>query len=176
MNAAHTPSAADLAIAAQHTAQPTATSDPSAAAKPKQQYSMGSKLCIAAPAHSGLPNGATAMVACASYDHELGWLYHVTLTGGGAHGTGVKFVKNVREMWLRDEGRIATAKACAPMPWGRLAQSAPRLLVPLFQRRYCWGEKEWLQLWRDVWSPPNALAPHSIGRVVVCRDREALVM
>ncbi|KAL1530402.1 hypothetical protein AB1Y20_001307 [Prymnesium parvum] len=133
-------------------------------------------LVLAAPLSSGLPNGATAIVRSSRFDSTLGcWLYDVTLTGGGKHGSDVRCVPAVREGWLRTEGRIATAKNCAPMSFRKLMLSAPRLLVPLFQRRYCWSRKEWERLWKDVWLP-SGIGPHFIGRVVVCRDREALVV
>ena len=53
----------------------------------KPKHAVGSKLVVAAPAHSGLPNGANAIVAAARFDASAGTvLYDVTLTGGGAHG------------------------------------------------------------------------------------------
>jgi len=159
------------------------------AAKPKALYKMGDKLVLAAPAHTGLPNGATAIVAVVNaFDSTSGgWSYAVTLTGGGANGSGIQFIKSVREAWLRTDGRIATAKACAPMAFGAFARLAPRIIVPLFQRRYCWGEPQWKQLWQDIVSPRHSVSatnPHAIGRVVIAREtggagasrREALVL
>ena len=96
-------------------------------------------------------------------------MYDVTLTGGGRLGSDVQFVRAVPEGWLRSEGRIATAKSCAPVLFGAFALSAARLVVPLFQRRYCWEESHWSRLWRDVASPSSSLAPHALGRVVVAR-------
>ena len=144
----------------------------------KPQFKVGDKLVLAAPAHSGLPNRATAIVAAVHTRDASGWCYAVTLTGGGASGSDVKFVKSVPEGWLRFEGRIATAKACAPMAVGAFLRLAPKIVVPLFQRRYCWGEAQWRQLWSDVVSPRvavSASSPHSIGRVVIAREPRALV-
>ena len=154
-------------------------------------YSRGDKLRLCAPAHSGLPLNAVAIVA-ASRPSPDGFRYDLTLTGGGASGSDVQFVKEVPEEWLRSESRIATAKACAQRPWGLWLRSTPRLLVPLFQvstaivstslvrspynehllfqRRYCWGATQQQRLWRDVAAPPG-LAPHGLGRVVVQRSR-----
>ena len=102
-----------------------------------KQYKVGEKLVLAAPAHTGLPNGATAIVAAVHpYDASRGWSYAVTLTGGGTSGSDVQFVKSVSEGWLRNQGRIATAKSCAPMAWGSFARLAPKMVVPLFQRRF----------------------------------------
>ena len=147
---------------------------------PKALYKVGEKLVLAAPAHTGLPNGATAIVgAVHAYDAASGWHYAVTLTGGGASGSGVQWVKSVSEGWLRNEGRIATAKSCAPMAWGAFARLAPKMVVPLFQRRYCWSESQWRQLWRDIVSPRAGVSdtfPHAIGRVVVAREASALVL
>eukprot|EP00310_Coccolithus_braarudii_P018208 CAMPEP_0183342242 /NCGR_PEP_ID=MMETSP0164_2-20130417/8387_1 /TAXON_ID=221442 /ORGANISM="Coccolithus pelagicus ssp braarudi, Strain PLY182g" /LENGTH=651 /DNA_ID=CAMNT_0025512769 /DNA_START=1 /DNA_END=1956 /DNA_ORIENTATION=+ len=158
-------------------ATPCAANSPTGAGEPtKAQYKMGDNLVIAAPAHSGLPNGATAMVACSRHDASSScWLYDVTLSGGGQNGSGVRFVRGVQEGWLRPEGRIATAKECAPRSFSEFVLSAPRLLVPLFQRRYCWTIKEWKKLWCDVYSP-RGLGPHFVGRVVVCHEREALIV
>ena len=151
-------------------------SDPVTTGQAKPLYKMGDKLVVAAPGGSGLPNGANAVVACAHFDTPSGtWTYDVTLTGGGKHGSDVRFVKAVREGWLRNEGRIATAKSCAPMKFGEFARFAQRLFVPLFQRRYCWTSKEWLRLWGDVASPAG-LSPHFVGRVVTCRERGAMVI
>ena len=161
------------------------------AATGNASYSRGDKLRLCAPAHSGLPLNAVAIVA-ASRPSPEGFRYDLTLTGGGASGSDVQFVKEVPEEWLRSESRIATAKACAQRPWGLWLRSSPRLLVPLFQvstaivgtsivrlphsepllfqRRYCWGATQQQRLWRDVAAPPG-LAPHGLGRVVVQRSR-----
>ncbi|KAL3903000.1 MAG: hypothetical protein SGPRY_011845 [Prymnesium sp.] len=140
------------------------------------QYASGDRLLLAPPSSSGLPNGATAIVKSARYDDALAcWVYDLTLTGGGKHGSDIRFVSSVREGWLRTEGRIATAKNCAPIPFAQFMRSAARVLVPLFQRRYCWGEKEWDQMWESV-SAPRVNGSSSLGRVVVCREGEALVI
>ncbi len=156
---------------------------PNAPSQAKPQYKMGEKLVISAPAHSGLPNGATAIVACVlplDAREDLGYHYAVTLTGGGANGSNVQFIKSIPEGWLRNEGRIATAKACAPMAVGAFVRLAPKLIVPLFQRRYCWTEAQWRQLWCDIVSPRynvSVIHPHAIGRVVIAREgREAIVL
>lgn len=143
------------------------------------QFKVGDKLVLAAPAHSGLPNGATAIISARTQDAATGWCYAVTLTGGGASGSDVKFVKSVPEGWLRFEGRIATAKTCAPMAIGTFLRLAPKMVVPLFQRRYCWSEMQWRQLWSDVVSPRfsvSATNPHAMGRVVIAREPNALVL
>ena len=74
------------------------------------------------------------------------------------------------EDWLRDENRIATAKECVMRPWGQWVRSAPRLLVPIFQRRYCWDAKQQDKLWHDVVSP-RGFGMHGMGRVVVQRSQ-----
>ena len=57
------------------------------------------------------------------------------------------------------------------------ADGAARLLVPLFQRRYCWVAEHWARLWRDVaLGTASALAPHAIGRVTIARDRKAVLV
>jgi hypothetical protein len=155
---------------------------------PSALYKVGDKLVLAAPAHTGLPNGAAAMViSLHPFERASGWCYGVTLMGCGADGSGIQFVKSVRETWLRTEGRIATAKSCAAMSFGAFMRLAPQMVVPLFQRRYCWGEPHWRQLWRDIVSPRHLVSasnPHAIGRVVIARElggtganrREALVL
>ena len=150
------PNAADLATANRAKA---ATSGGESTAT----YGRGDKLRLCAPAHSGLPMNATAIVAAAKATSE-GWRYDVTLTGGGASGADVQFLKDLPEEWLRSENRIATAKTCVPRPWGQWVRSAPRILVPLFQRRYCWDTAQQQRLWRDVVSP-SGLAPHGLGAV-----------
>lgn len=135
-------------------------------------FSRGDKLVLAAPAHSGLPAGASAVVAACTRDKAGdGWLYDLTLTGGGKMGSDVQVVRAVPEGWLRSEGRIASAKSCAPVRFGSFVLSAARLVVPLFQRRYCWDDSHWMRLWKDVLSP-SSLAPHALGRVVFVRDGE----
>ena len=126
----HLPGAADLA-----TAKGAAAAAPADGDKPKAAYRYGSQLRLCAPAHSGLPMNATAIVACSRHTSE-GWRYDVTLTGGGPSGSGVRFVQNVAEGWLRDENRIATAKECAMRPWGQWVRSAPRLLEPVASWRW----------------------------------------
>ena len=140
-----------------------------AAAQHPAAHNRGDKLRLCAPAHSGLPLNAVAIVAASRSTGE-GTCYDVTLTGCGTSGSDVQFVKEVPEEWLRSEHRIATAKACAMRPWGQWLRSAPRLLVPLFQRRYCWDTAQQQRLWRDVASP-SGLAPHGLGRVVVQRSQ-----
>ena len=136
---------------------------------PKAAYSRGNKLRLCAPAHTGLPMNASAVVAACRFTAE-GWRYDVTLTGGGSSGSDVRFVKDIGESWLRDENHIATAKECAARPWGQWVRAAPRLLVPIFQRRYCWGPKQQHRLWRDVVSPPSLGLGHGLGRVIVQRS------
>lgn len=155
---------------------------------PLALYKVGDKLVLAAPVHTGLPNGAAAMViSLHPFERVSGWCYGVTLMGCGADGSGIQFVKSVRETWLRTEGRIATAKSCSAMSFGAFMRLAPQMIVPLFQRRYCWGEPHWRQLWRDIVSPRHLVSasnPHAIGRVVIAREvggtganrREALVL
>ena len=149
---------------------------------PAALYKYGEKVVIAAPAHSGLPTGATAVICSCRFDGAQGvHLYDITISGGGKFGSDVNFVNNVREAWLRSEGRIATAKACTPMTFGALCRLAPRLLVPLFQRRYCWAQPHWHQLWRDVVALTNAVCldgvgQHAIGRVVIAREGGSIVL
>ena len=146
-------------------------SDPTA--PPKPAYKPGDVLVVAAPASSGLPLNARAIVASVNKYDGVQHKYDVTLTGGGARGSDVQFVKGVSQGWLRSEGRIATAKSCNVLPFGTFARTAPRLLVPLFQRRYCWSEREWRQLWLDIVSPRYFVStsnPHAIGRVVIARQ------
>ena len=99
-------------------------------------YKRGDKLRVNAPQSSGLPLNATAVVATARSTAD-GWCYDVTLSGGDAFGSDVHFVKGLAEAWLRSENNIATSKACAPRPFGAWVRGCARLLVPLFQRRYC---------------------------------------
>ena len=91
---------------------------------PKAAYSRGNKLRLCAPAHTGLPMNASAVVAACRFTAE-GWRYDVTLTGGGSSGSDVRFVKDIGESWLRDENRIATAKECAARPWGQWVRALP---------------------------------------------------
>ena len=150
-------------------------SDPTA--PPKPAYKPGDVLVVAAPASSGLPLNARAIVASVNKYDGVQHKYDVTLTGGGARGSDVQFVRGVAEGWLRSEGRIATAKSCNVLPFGTFARTAPRLLVPLFQRRYCWVAEHWARLWRDVaLGTASALAPHAIGRVTIARDRKAVLV
>ena len=145
--------------------------------EPKPAYKPGDVLVVAAPASSGLPLNARAIVASVNKYDGVQHKYDVTLTGGGARGSDVNYVKGVAEGWLRSEGRIATAKSCNVLPFGTFARTAPRLLVPLFQRRYCWVAEHWARLWRDVaLGTASALAPHAIGRVTIARDRKAVLV
>lgn len=142
---------------------------------PKAQYKISDQLVISAPTHSGLPNGAAATIADKKFDATTGvWSYCITLSGGS------QFVKNVPEGHLRREGVVANAKSCVPLNVGAFAKLAPRIIVPLFQRRYCWEPSQWKQLWRDVVSPRFGVSvanPHAIGRVVIAREtREAIVL
>ena len=115
------------------------------------------------------------MVAAVLAFDGVGHRYAVTLMGGGKHGSDVRFIPEVNEGWLRNESRIATAKACAPLIFGDFALLARQLLVPVFQRRYCWSSVQWKQLWKDIASPRGML-PHAIGRVVIARERRAIVL
>ena len=145
------------------------------AATPQAQFKKGDKLVLAAPAHTGLPNGGNVTVQSTHFDGEAGaWLYNVILKVGSQDHQ-IRKVTDVREGWMRHEGRIATAKACAPMPFGAYATLAPRLIVPLYQRRYCWQRAQWLQLWQDVVSP-RGIGPHATGRVTIARERHAVVI
>ena len=140
------------------------------------QFKVDTKLVLAAPAHSGLPTGGTAIVRRVRFDDETKcWLYDVLLSGGGETGTEVRFADSVCEGWLRHEGRIATAKSCAPMTFGAVVRLEPRMIVPLFQRRYCWERPQWLMLWQDVVSPPG-FGAHSIGRMTIARAPRALLV
>ena len=146
-----------------------------AAAAAAPPFRRGRKLRLCAPASSGLPRNATAIVASAA-STDAGWVFDVTLTGGGPTGSDVRHVRDVSAKWLRRENVIATAKSCAARPWGVWVRGAPRLLVPLFQRRYCWGAEQQARLWRDVTSlgatgPGPAGLSHGLGRVVVQRSR-----
>lgn len=144
---------------------------------PKPLYASGEKLVLAAPAHTGLPAGGNVHIRSVRYDAASGvWLYDILLGAIGPNGTGVKVLDGVREGWLRHEGRIATAKSCAPMLFGIMLRLAPRILVPLYQRRYCWEEPQWRKLWQDTMSRPNAFGPHTIGRVTIARERRAIVL
>ena len=145
----------------------------------KPAYFVGQKVVLAAPAHSGLPNGANAIIAAILPRKGTHFSYAVTLVGGGKSGSDVQFVKSVSEGWLRVESRIATAKSCAPMPFGAFSRLAPKIIVPLFQRRYCWSEVHWRKLWGDIVSPRQLVSasnPHAIGRVVIAREPRALVL
>lgn len=141
-------------------------------------YKVDDKLVLAAPVHTGLPSGGNVVVRRVRYDDMIAtWVYDVMIYGGGKHGSDVRPVDGVREGWLRHEGRIATAKVCAPLAFSALARLAPRMLVPLYQRRYCWDELHWQKLWSDVVSSPPALGQsHSIGRVTIARESRAIVL
>ena len=56
-----------------------AVSPPAAAEPPKAQFKAGDRLVLAAPGHTGLPNGGNVTVRSAKYDAEAGWLYDVML-------------------------------------------------------------------------------------------------
>jgi hypothetical protein len=57
---------------------------------PSALYKVGDKLVLAAPAHTGLPNGAAAMViSLHPFERASGWCYGVTLMGCGADGSGI---------------------------------------------------------------------------------------
>ena len=142
-------------------------------------FKVGERLVLAAPAHTGLPTGATCIVSkvLSPIDAEAAVRYSVTLVSGGKHGSDVVFVPSVNEGWLRHESRIATAKSCAPLRFGDFTLLARHLLVPIFQRRYCWQEDHWRKLWRDVCSLRSALlGTHAIGRVVVAREPQAVML
>ena len=152
-------------------------------------FACGDKLVVAAPAHSGLPSGASAIVARCSLDRgtspfsrestpgesaeggsSAGWVYDITLTGGGKMGSDVQYVRGVPEAWLRSSGRLSMAKSCAPVPFGTFALSSSRLVIPLFQRRYCWDFCHWERLWHDVLSA-SVVVPHTLGRIVFTHER-----
>ena len=138
------------------------------------QYKAGAKLVLAAPAHTGLPAGGNVQVRAVRFDSATTtWLYDTVLLIGQ---TGVKVMDGVPEGWLRPADRIATAKTCAPMLFGALVRLAPRILVPVYQRRYCWEQVQWRKLWQNVIAPPSSMVPHAIGRVTVSRERHAVVI
>jgi hypothetical protein len=142
---------------------------------PRARFKMGDKLILEAPAHTGLPMGASCMVASLLAWDGDSHKYSVTLMGGGRHGSDVRFIKSVSEGWLRGETRIATARSCAPLVFADFVQLAPRLLVPIFQRRYLWDDADWKRLWHDIVFP-RGLGAHAIGRVVIARQRRAVLL
>ena len=82
------------------------------AAPAAPQYKVDAKLLLAAPGHTGLPDGGTVIVQRMRYDSALvSWVYDVILIGGGSSGSDVKFLESVREGWLRHEGRIAVSRS-----------------------------------------------------------------
>ena len=59
----------------------------------------------------------------------------------------------VPENWLRPKGTLATSQSADYLPIAEVLEAAARttgLLIPLFQRRYCWSEQQWEPLWRTV--------------------------
>jgi len=140
---------------------------------PKAQYAAGAQLVFAGPAHTGYPSGANVFVTRVRADGEA-WLYDVLIKIGPSDHQMVK-ASGLQEGWLRPEGRIATAKSCVPMNFGEFVRTAPKLIVPLYQRRYCWEAPQWRKLWQDVVSP-RALGQHFIGRVTIARESRAIVI
>ena len=56
----------------------------------------------------------------------------------------------VPEGWLRGKGVLATSQSVDYTPLApllRRATTSGGLVIPLFQRRYCWSERQWEPLW-----------------------------
>lgn len=143
------------------------------------------------PRHAALRDGAGTVVARGE---------HVTITAvlepatpGGVVQYTVKLLKEVvgtqgtaaqrwsvaefvvPENWLRPKGTLATSQSADYLPIAEVLEAAARttgLLIPLFQRRYCWSEQQWEPLWRTVCdlALQGDGAQHSLKRLL-CLER-----
>ena len=81
----------------------------------------------------------------------------------------------VPEDWLRPKGTLATSQDAQFLPIAEVlrgAASKAGLLIPLFQRRYCWSEQQWEPLWQTVCglAAQGEGAQHSLKRLL-CLER-----
>lgn len=81
----------------------------------------------------------------------------------------------VPEDWLRSKGTLATSQDAQFLPIAEVLRGAAReagLLIPLFQRRYCWSEQQWELLWQTVrgLAAQGEGAQHSLKRLL-CLER-----
>jgi hypothetical protein len=87
---------------------------------------------------------------------------------------------NAPESWLRPKGTLATSVECKYVCLRVLFQEVGArggFQVPLFQRRYCWGEPQWAGLWAAVTAlaMEGPGAAHSLKRVLTLRRRGSSV-
>lgn len=47
-----------------------------------------------------------------------------------------------------------------------------KIIVPLFQRRFCWSEDLWHVFWEDLLYSCSSDYPHSLGRIVLLREQD----
>merc|ERR1719464_1541076 len=90
--------------------------------------------------------------------------------------------------WVRAENILVPGSSEVDfLPLAQILRLAPQFRVPVFQRRYCWQEPQWKDLWESVLETlrhgPNARQPdrfqcHSLGRLLFFRqsDGSALVL
>lgn len=89
-------------------------------------------------------------------------------------------VHTVPESWLQSSGVMATSLDPSLLPLEGVLRLGP-YEVPLFQRRYCWGEPEWAGLWdalAGLVADPDPSTGHSLRRLLVFSrpGRPALVL
>eukprot|EP00927_Polykrikos_kofoidii_P044852 TRINITY_DN38729_c0_g2_i1.p1 TRINITY_DN38729_c0_g2~~TRINITY_DN38729_c0_g2_i1.p1 ORF type:complete len:494 (-),score=89.92 TRINITY_DN38729_c0_g2_i1:23-1504(-) len=60
----------------------------------------------------------------------------------------------------------ARAECVNAMSIGAFLRSVDRFVVPFFQRKYCWAERQWEGLWNDV----VAMKSHPLGRIVLYEE------
>lgn len=79
-----------------------------------------------------------------------------------------KLFEHIPEKWLRS----VRTKFSSDIEWvslGKLMHACSSYHIPVFQRRYCWTEVQWVQLWHDAMAVRRAGpgTQHSLGRVLM---------
>eukprot|EP01063_Lacrimia_lanifica_P025218 TRINITY_DN329_c0_g1_i10.p1 TRINITY_DN329_c0_g1~~TRINITY_DN329_c0_g1_i10.p1 ORF type:complete len:508 (+),score=116.23 TRINITY_DN329_c0_g1_i10:70-1593(+) len=92
-----------------------------------------------------------------------------TSVGGAGVGAAPMVLRSVAEGHLQHSDILVKASidCVRRMTLQDFLQSARQLVVPLFQRKYCWGETQWQGVWRDA---AHAGAGHSMGRITLYEE------
>eukprot|EP00927_Polykrikos_kofoidii_P070676 TRINITY_DN67089_c0_g1_i1.p1 TRINITY_DN67089_c0_g1~~TRINITY_DN67089_c0_g1_i1.p1 ORF type:complete len:469 (+),score=64.47 TRINITY_DN67089_c0_g1_i1:145-1551(+) len=85
-----------------------------------------------------------------------------------------QLLEDVPEKWLRRHGTIAQSSDVKHLPLDRVFKACHTHKIPVFQRRYCWTESQWIKLWNTIVSVRDNqnLSNHSLGRLMLFQQTD----
>jgi hypothetical protein len=88
---------------------------------------------------------------------------------GDRDGDQTKEIKGVPEKWLRAKGTVARSTNVKHLPLGGVFSACKVHRIPVFQRRYCWTERQWQRMWDSVKEVKDDAQScnHSMGRLML---------